>query len=101
MQLDCARLTPVGRFFESYEEVTQVQDRGLAAYVAELIGTLLLVFFITSVVALYVSDRSNAQFGSDFAVVGLSTSFVLFALIISIGVASGGHFNPAVTARSS
>ena len=40
----------------------------------------------------------NAQFGSDFAVVGLTHFLVLFALIISIGVASGGHFNPAVTA---
>jgi MIP family channel proteins len=75
-----------------------VQDRGLAAYIAELVGTLLLVFFITSVVALYVATGENAQFGSDFAVVGLTHFLVLFALIISIGVASGGHFNPAVTA---
>jgi len=74
-----------------------VQDRGLAAYIAELVGTLLLVFFITSVVVLYVSTGQNAQFGSDFAVVGLVHFLVLFALIISIGVASGGHFNPAVT----
>jgi MIP family channel proteins len=75
-----------------------VQDRGLAAYIAELVGTLLLVFFITSVVTLYVATGQNAQFGSDFAVVGLSHFLVLFALIISIGVASGGHFNPAITA---
>ncbi len=74
-----------------------MQDRGLAAYIAELIGTLLLVFFITSVVVLYVSTGQNAQFGSDFAVVGLTHFLVLFALIISIGVASGGHFNPLVT----
>ncbi len=75
-----------------------MQDRGLAAYIAELVGTLLLVFFITSVVALYVATGQNVQFGSDFAVVGLTHFLVLFALIISIGVASGGHFNPAVTA---
>jgi glycerol uptake facilitator len=75
-----------------------VQDRGLAAYIAELVGTLLLVFFVTSVVTLYVATGSNAQFGSDFAVVGLTHFLLLFALIISIGVASGGHFNPAVTA---
>jgi MIP family channel proteins len=74
-----------------------VQDRGLAAYIAELIGTMLLVFFVTSVVVLYVATGQNAQFGSDFAVVGLTHFLVLFALIISIGVASGGHFNPAVT----
>lgn len=75
-----------------------MQDRGLAAYIAELVGTLLLVFFITTVVSLYVATGQNPQFGSDFAVVGLSQFLVLFALIISIGVASGGHFNPAVTA---
>jgi MIP family channel proteins len=75
-----------------------VQDRGLAAYIAELLGTLVLTFFITSVIVLYVASGQNAQFGSDFAVVGLTHAFVLFALIISIGVASGGHFNPAVTA---
>ena len=75
-----------------------MQDRGLAAYVAELLGTLFLVFFITSVVCLYVATGQGSQFGSDYAVVGLSHFLVLFALIISIGVASGGHFNPAVTA---
>lgn len=75
-----------------------MQDRGLAAYIAELVGTLLLVFFITSVVVLYVATGQNAQFGSDFAVVGLTHFLLLFGLIISIGVASGGHFNPAVTA---
>jgi glycerol uptake facilitator len=74
-----------------------VQDRGLAAYIAELVGTLFLVFFVTSVVVLYVASGQNAQFGSDFAVVGLTHAFVLFVLIASIGVASGGHFNPAVT----
>jgi MIP family channel proteins len=74
-----------------------VQDRGLAAYIAELIGTLLLVFFVTSVVTLYVSSGQNAQFGSDFAVVGLVHAFVLFGLIITFGSVSGGHFNPAVT----
>jgi MIP family channel proteins len=75
-----------------------VQDRGLAAYIAELIGTLLLVFFVTSVVSLYVATGQNSQFGSDYAVVGLTHFLLLFALIISIGVASGGHFNPAITA---
>jgi MIP family channel proteins len=74
-----------------------VQDRGLAAYIAELIGTMLLVFIITSVVVLYVAAGQNATFGSDFAVVGLVHAFVLFGLIASIGIASGGHFNPAIT----
>ncbi len=78
-------------------EEERVQERGLAAYLAELIGTLLLVFFITSVVVLYVSTGGQASFGSDFAVVGLVHAFLLFGLIVMFGVVSGGHFNPAVT----
>jgi MIP family channel proteins len=74
-----------------------VQQRGLAAYLAELIGTFLLVFFIVSVVVLFVATGSNPQFGSDFAVVGLVHAFLLFGLIVMFGVVSGGHFNPAVT----
>jgi MIP family channel proteins len=74
-----------------------VQERGLAAYLAELIGTFLLVFFITSVIVLFVASGNQAQFGSDFAVVGLTQGFVLFAIIVMFGAVSGGHFNPVVT----
>lgn len=74
-----------------------MQERGLAAYLAELIGTFLLVFFIVGVVVLFVATGNQAQFGSDFAVVGLVHAFLLFGLIVMFGVVSGGHFNPAVT----
>jgi MIP family channel proteins len=74
-----------------------VQDRGLAAYITELVGTFFLVFFIACSVILYVATGAQAQFGSDFAVVGLSQGLVLFALIWTLGGVSGGHFNPAVT----
>jgi len=74
-----------------------VQERGLAAYLAELIGTFLLVFFVVGVVVLFVATGNQAQFGSDFAVVGLVHAFLLFGLIVMFGVVSGGHFNPAVT----
>lgn len=74
-----------------------MQQRGLPAYLAELIGTFLLVFFIASVVILFVATGEQAQFGSDFAVVGLVHAFVLFGLIVMFGIVSGGHFNPAVT----
>jgi MIP family channel proteins len=74
-----------------------VQERGLAAYIAELIGTFLLVFFIVSVVVLFLSTGNQAQFGTDFAVIGLVHAFLLFGLIVMFGVVSGGHFNPAVT----
>lgn len=74
-----------------------MEERGIGAYLAELIGTLLLVFFICSVVSLFVSTGGQAQFGTDFAVIGLLHAFLLFGLIVMFGVVSGGHFNPAVT----
>jgi MIP family channel proteins len=74
-----------------------VQDRGLAAYIAELVGTLILTFAICTVVVLFVATAANAQTGSDFAVVGLVHGIVLFMLIATLGGVSGGHFNPAVT----
>jgi MIP family channel proteins len=81
-------------------EVTEVQDRGPAAYIAEFIGTLFLVFFITAVVSLYVAlpTRVNPVPFIDFSVIGLVHAFLLFALIQTLAVISGAHFNPAVTA---
>ena len=74
-----------------------MEERGLSAYLAELIGTFLLVFFITSVIVLFLSTGEQATFGTDFAVIGLVHAFLLFGLIVMFGVVSGGHFNPAVT----
>ncbi|MFN8217981.1 MAG: aquaporin [Solirubrobacterales bacterium] len=74
-----------------------MQERGLSAYLAELIGTFLLVFFITSVVTLFVSTGAQSQFGSDYAVVGFVQGLTLFGVIVMFGAVSGGHFNPAVT----
>jgi glycerol uptake facilitator protein len=80
-------------------EVTEVQDRGPAAYIAEFIGTLLLVFFITAAVSLYVSSptQQNPNPFIDFSVIGLVHVFVLFGLIQTLAVISGAHFNPAIT----
>jgi glycerol uptake facilitator protein len=77
-----------------------VQDRGPAAYLAEFIGTLFLVFFIAAVVSLYVvqpSETNPAPF-IDFSVIGLVHVLVLFVLVQTLAVVSGAHFNPAVTA---
>ena len=60
-----------------------MQDRGLAAYIAELVGTLFLVFVIGCVVSLYLSTGTASQTGSDFAVIALAQAFVLFLLIIA------------------
>ena len=71
-----------------------MQDRGPSAYVAEFIGTFFLVFFITAAVSLYVSPPPAF---SDFGTIGLVHALALFVLISAFSVASGAHFNPAVT----
>jgi MIP family channel proteins len=74
-------------------------ERGPAAYIAELIGTFALVFFITMVVSLYITPAAanQPQPFIDWSVIGLVHAFVLFMLIQSLAVISGAHFNPAVT----
>jgi MIP family channel proteins len=81
-----------------------VQDRGPAAYVAEFIGTLALVFFITMAVSLFVTAPATPTPGVapvqpfiDWSVIGLVHVFALFLLIQTLALASGAHFNPAVT----
>lgn len=62
----------------------------LKRYVAELLGTLLLVFFgVGSVIA--------ARVDGGVAVIALAFGFVLLALVYTIGPVSGCHVNPAVT----
>ena len=67
---------------------------GVAAYAAESLGTLMLVFAVAMVVIV----NSGAALGiADWAVIGLVHVLVLMLLIVSLGGASGAHFNPAVT----
>lgn len=76
-----------------------MEDRGPAAYIAEFVGTLLLTFFVTAVVTLFVAQptpQNPAPF-IDFSVIGLVHVLVLFVLIQTLAVVSGAHFNPAVT----
>lgn len=73
---------------------TDLEERGTPAYLAEFIGTFLLVLFI----ALVLTVQSKAGLGyTDFAVIGLVHVFVLAMLVYTLGGASGAHFNPAVT----
>lgn len=69
---------------------------GPAAYIAELLGTFALVFFVVTVLSLGAAPPAGFGF-SDFAVIGLVHVFVLALLVMSFGSASGAHFNPAVT----
>ena len=83
------------------EASTAVRDdadlarRGPDAYAAELIGTLMLVFFIGTIVSLNSADGLGF---TDWSVIGLLHFLLLTMLIYTVGHASGGHFNPAVTA---
>jgi len=72
--------------------VAEPEPRGPAAYIAEVIGTFLLVFFICG----FISVASAGGF--DLAGLALAHAFVLMALIYSLGGTSGAHFNPAITA---
>ncbi len=77
-----------------------MQDRGLAAYIAELVGTFFLVFVIGSVVSLYLATGGQAQFGTDWVAIGLVQGLVLFVLVTTLAGVSGAHLNPAVTAAA-
>jgi MIP family channel proteins len=67
---------------------------GVAAYAAEFLGTLMLVFAVAMVVIV----NSGGGLGiTDWTVIGLVHVFVLMLLVYSLGGASGAHFNPAVT----
>lgn len=70
------------------------------AYLAEAIGTFLLVFSIIGAVTLYGGALANAQAPLPNIVipfVALAHFFGLFIGIQTLGAISGGHFNPAVT----
>ena len=86
-------------------EIGEPADRGPAAYLAEFIGTFALVLVICIVVMLYAPAPQPAAEGlapvqefQDWSVIGMAHGFILFALIQALGLVSGAHFNPAVTA---
>ena len=71
-----------------------IEQRSPAAYIAEFIGTFILVLAITLSVSLFVNSSGT---GSDWVVVGLVHFLVLFLLVQTLGSVSGAHLNPAVT----
>jgi glycerol uptake facilitator-like aquaporin len=72
-----------------------MEDRGPAAYIAELVGTFMLVLFIALIASVYARKGIGTP---EFVTIGLLHAFVLMMLIQTLGGTSGGHFNPAVTA---
>lgn len=78
----------------SLSKEAPVETRGASAYVAEFVGTLILVFAIGAAA----SANSEAGLGfTDFVTIGLVHAFTLTVLIATFGRFSGGHFNPAVS----
>jgi len=71
--------------------IEEPEPRGMPAFVAETIGTFLLVFFICGFISV------SSAGGFDLAGLALAHAFVLAVLIYALGGASGAHFNPAVT----
>jgi len=71
--------------------VEEPEPRGMPAYVAEIIGTFLLVFFICGFISV------SSAGGFDLAGLALTHAFVLAVAIYALGGTSGAHFNPAVT----
>src|SRR6059058_1531218 len=71
-----------------------IEPRGAAAYVAEFLGTFMLVLFVAVIVI--VNSRDGLGF-TDWAVIGLVHAFVLMLLVNALGGTSGAHFNPAIT----
>jgi MIP family channel proteins len=71
-----------------------MQDRGPAAYVAEFVGTFILVFSITAAVSGALVPGAGP---AGITVVALVHGFALFLLVQTLAIVSGAHFNPAVT----
>ena len=63
-----------------------------AAYIAEAIGTFALVFAGAGSVC---ADASGAEVG--LLGIAFAHGLIILAMIATLGVISGGHFNPAVT----
>ena len=76
-----------------------MEERGPAAYLAEFLGTLMLVLFVTLAVSEFVAQPSpqNPSPFVDWGVIGLVHVFILLVLVQTLAVVSGAHFNPAVT----
>jgi MIP family channel proteins len=86
------RVEPPAR--RPFDDRATASNAGAAAYAAEFLGTLMLVFTVVMVV---IVNSAGGIGVTDFAVIGLVHAFVLMLLIYSLGGVSGAHFNPAVT----
>lgn len=68
----------------------------MSVYLAELIGTMILIIFGGGVVANISLNKSKAQ-GGGWIVVALGWGFAVAMAVYAVGQFSGAHINPAVT----
>lgn len=68
----------------------------MPSYIAELIGTAIMILFGGGVVANVVLNRSKAS-GGGWIVIIMGWGFAVMLAVFAVGKYSGGHFNPAVT----
>jgi len=66
-------------------------------YVAEFIGTFLLVFLGTSAILAFGGAFANGVATVGYVGIALAFGLTLVVLAYTLGPVSGGHFNPAVT----
>jgi MIP family channel proteins len=71
--------------------------RSPSAYVAEAIGTFLLVLFIALYLTVSTQVVTGGAVGFSLASLALLHFLVLAVLVYTLGGTSGAHFNPAVT----
>ena len=75
--------------------VAAMDDKlNIKAYVAEFVGTFLLVGIITSSISVAAGPDGAALSQAD---VGILYGFLLCAIVYGIGTVSGAHVNPAIT----
>jgi len=70
---------------------------GRQAYIAEFIGTFVLVFFGSVSVTIFFPITGLASPAATFIGIALATGLILMVMVYAIGSISGCHINPAVT----
>jgi glycerol uptake facilitator protein len=68
----------------------------MSRFVAEMVGTMLLILLGDGVVANVVLQRSKGQ-GSGWIVIATGWGLAVMLAVYSVGTISGAHLNPAVT----
>jgi MIP family channel proteins len=81
----------MSRFSHAVRSPEPIEEKGAPAYLAEFVGTLVLVLAITGLVS------ASAVTGLSLTNLALVHALALMGIVYSIGSISGAHVNPAVT----